>query len=261
MVSHIRLLCGITAMGFRDYFTRNTRKGQRNEELPVDNSEFPTSSNPQGLCPRCNKQSSFDFIGELPATFSTVTRISDYVENNKDYFDKVSSLVCRNCDQPTIVIEERLIGDSKDPSEFKGGRITWNGLFWWPFLNIENSEEIPDQISSTLNESRITHAVKCYRSSAVMARRTLEAIAHDKGETKGTLANRLESLTKKGVLSPALSDWAKEVRLIGNSGAHFDPLEEVTQDDSNQIIVFIEELIKYLYIMPSELDKRRKKAT
>ncbi|MFY0608595.1 MAG: DUF4145 domain-containing protein [Cyclobacteriaceae bacterium] len=249
----------MTAMGFKDYFSKKTKKGQRNEELPHEHSDFPTSSNPQGLCPRCNKQSSFEYIGELPATFGTATTIS-HGQNTKDYYDKVSSLVCRNCNQPTIVIEERLMGDSNDPSEFTGGAITWNGLFWWPFHNLEKTESIPSHIQSTLNESRTTHAVKCYRSAAVMARRTLEAIAHDKGESNGTLATKLNSLTERKILDSTLSEWAKEVRLIGNSGAHFDSIDEVSEDDSNQIIVFIEELIKYIYIMPAELEKRRKKA-
>jgi len=248
-------------MGFKNYFSSNTRKGKRNEDLPVDNAEFPTTSNPQGLCPRCNKQSSFDLIGELPATFGTTNRISEIIENKRDYYDKVSSLVCRNCDQPTIVIEERLIGSSKDPSEITGGSITWNGIFWWPFPNMENSPSVPENVSSTLNEAKITYSTKCFRSSAVMSRRTLEGIAFDKGETQGTLAKRLNELADKGILNSSLSDWAKEVRLIGNSGAHFDPINDVSEEDSNQIIIFIEELIKYLYIMPAELEKRRNKAT
>jgi Domain of unknown function (DUF4145) len=58
-----------------------------------------------------------------------------------------------------------------------------------------------------------------------MARRTLEAIAAEKGEVKGVLAERLKNLAASGVLVPRLADWAKEVRLVGNAGVHFDPMD------------------------------------
>ncbi len=90
-----------------------------------------------------------------------------------------------------------------------------------------------------------------------MARRTLEAITVDRGETKGTLAERLKALGAKGVLHPTLSDWAREVRLVGNTGAHFDPMDQVTVQDAQQLVNFIRELLKYLYELPAELRRRR----
>jgi hypothetical protein len=90
-----------------------------------------------------------------------------------------------------------------------------------------------------------------------MARRTLEAIAVDKGETAGTLAQKLQQLAEKGHLLPTLADWAKEVRLVGNSGAHFDPIDDVSIDDARQLVEFIRELAKFLYVLPFELNERR----
>ncbi|ASL44669.1 hypothetical protein bAD24_I14385 [Burkholderia sp. AD24] len=90
-----------------------------------------------------------------------------------------------------------------------------------------------------------------------MARRTLEAITIERGESGGTLAKRLQALTDKNMLPPTLADWAKEVRLIGNVGAHFDPLEDVEISDAEQLRDFIQELLSYLYILPSKLADRR----
>jgi len=64
-------------------------------------------------------------------------------------------------------------------------------------------------------------------------------------------------LITKGILDKNLGDWATEIRLIGNSGAHFYPIKDVDKHDAEQIILFIEELIKYVYVMPSEIAKRR----
>ena len=82
---------------------------------------------------------------------------------------------------------------------------------------------MPPQIGSAFSEAFTALEAGCPRASAAMARRTLEAIAVDKGETQGTLDQRLRNLAATGVLHPSLADWTKEIRLVGNSGAHFDP--------------------------------------
>jgi hypothetical protein len=122
---------------------------------------------------------------------------------------------------------------------------------------MQPSPDIPSEIADAFAESVTSLAANCPRASAVMARRTLEAITVDKGEVSGDLAGRLASLAAKGVLQPTLSDWAKEVRLVGNAGAHFDPIQKVSIDDARQLTDFVGELLKYLYELPSELARRR----
>jgi hypothetical protein len=45
------------------------RKGKSGEPLPEANDGPPDSHRPSGLCPRCDKQSSFEATGHLPITF------------------------------------------------------------------------------------------------------------------------------------------------------------------------------------------------
>jgi hypothetical protein len=90
-----------------------------------------------------------------------------------------------------------------------------------------------------------------------MGRRTVEAIAVDKGQAQGTLAERLQNLVGSSVLHPSLGDWAKEVRLLGNVGAHFDPATDVSEAEAAQLITFTRDLLRYLYELPAELRKRR----
>jgi hypothetical protein len=238
---------------------KKTEKGQRNEDLPETNEGYPDSEMPYGLCPRCNKQSSFDLLGALPATLSSNIRISQMIDNKPDSNDRVVSLLCRNCNQPVIVLEEKFVGDKAVKEGSSSGTIWWKGFFWWPFINIKFSPSIPEIIQHTLQEAKVTYATECYRASAVMSRRTLEAIAVDKGEIKGVLAQRIKNLKEKGFLDSNLGEWATEIRLIGNVGAHFDPIDDVDKNDANQIIIFIEELIKYIYIMPAKIANRRNK--
>lgn len=88
-----------------------------------------------------------------------------------------------------------------------------------------------------------------------MARCALEGIVVDQGEAKGPLVQRLRNLVAKGVLLPTLADWSKEVRLLGNDAVH-DLAVDVSMEDASQLVEFIRELAKYLYVLPHDLQKR-----
>jgi hypothetical protein len=235
------------------------RKGQRGEILPEENKELPDSYRPSGLCPRCSKQSSFEVVGSLPITIDYETHYIDHEgRRGHDPTDQVTSLICRHCNQGVVVIEERWVGDAPGRENRRGGgTITYRGIHWWPLPEAQLSSDIPTQIGEAFSEASTALMAQCPRAAVVMARRTLEAIAADKGEAKGPLAQRLDALSSKGVLHPNLSEWAIEVRLIGNTGAHFDPIQHVSMEDARQLFSFVRELLRYLYELPAELARRR----
>ncbi len=171
--------------------------------------------------------------------------------------DRVSSLICRHCRQGVVVVEEEWVGEAPKTKQKTGGLISHRGIHWWPLPETNLSDDIPAAIRPVFGEAAMALSANCPRAAAVMARRTLEAITVDKGETKGVLADRLRSLATKGVLLPTLADWAKEVRLIGNAGAHFDPMDTVSKEDAEQLLAFVRELLRFLYELPAELARRR----
>lgn len=93
-----------------------------------------------------------------------------------------------------------------------------------------------------------------------MARRTLEAMCAEQGISEKTLAQSVSALVAIGKLVPSLGDWAKEVRLVGNKSAHFDPFEDVAAEDVAQLLSFLIELLKFTYELPAELKRRRESA-
>lgn len=235
------------------------RRGNRGEVLPEDNKDLPDSHCPSGLCPRCGKQSSFENAGSLPVTINYDTYSVDYEgHRSHDSTDQVTSLICRHCNQGVVVVEEQWVGDVPVRENKRGGgTVTYRGIHWWPLPESQLSSDIPTEIAEAFAEASTALMAQCPRAAVVMARRTLEAVAADKGETKGTLAQRLDALNSKGILHPHLSEWAKEVRLIGNIGAHFDPIREVSVEDARQLFSFVRELLRYLYELPAELARRR----
>lgn len=71
----------------------------------------------------------------------------------------------------------------------------------------------------------------------------------------------MKNLNSKGILENTLYNWANELRLIGNDGAHSHD-QVVDQQDAKETIDFYDAFITYLYHLVNqyeELIKRRKK--
>lgn len=243
---------------FNIFRKSNVIKGTRNEDLPMTHEGLPDSYRPNGLCPRCGKQSSFEIIGELPVTFSGGIAYPSEGKPYKTYSDRVTCLLCRHCNQGVVVIEEEWIGDHPSRLGYeKGGEVSFRGVSWWPLPQSNPSKDIPNEITDIFSEAVTTYYAKAPRATVVMLRRTVEAFTVHFGEDKGNLAHRLQVLKDKNILQPSLSEWAKEIRLIGNQGAHYDPANRVTMEDAKQLMDFVEELMKYLFVLPAELNRRR----
>jgi len=137
----------------------------------------------------------------------------------------------------------------------------WKGIHWWPMPGAELSKDVPAEIADAFREATICFAANCYRASVTMSRRTVEAVTSDR-EThkKNDLKGGLEALAEKEKLQPALQEWAQEVRLIGNRGAHYNPLEQVSEEDARDLVNFIRELLKHIYELPAQLKRRRERS-
>ncbi len=233
------------------------RKGSRGEVLPEINEGLPDSLRQSGLCPRCGKQSSFEDQGHINVTYDNVYTANRDGSRSPIDLDRVTVLLCRHCNQGTVVVEEKWVADHPAREKASGGSISYRGIHWWPLPEVSVSGDIPEEIASAFTEATKTLYADCPRAAVVMARRTLEAVTVDKGETQGSLFDRLKKLAAKSVLSPDLADWAQEVRLIGNTGAHYDPLNQATLGEASELVGFLRELLRYLYELPAELKRRR----
>jgi len=231
-------------------------KGKRGEPLPEKHDGLPDSDVKAGLCPRCMKQSSFDVISTIPVTFDGGYIIEHSGSHIPTHSDQVSVLVCRHCRQGIVAVEEQYYEESSD-SKFGGKIIRHRGIYWWPLPSVEKSEEIPESIVEAFSEAERALAANCPRAAAVMARRTIEAVTDNLGKTSGTLYKRLEILKNEGTLHPTIYDWASGIRILGNVGAHYDPLQSISRDEASELIAFVRELLKYVYEFPARLGKMK----
>lgn len=87
---------------------------------------------------------------------------------------------------------------------------------------------------------------------AVLAGRTLEVLCTLEGAEGRTLVQRLDSLAKADKIPGPLAQMAQHLRQIRNLGAHPDE-DEVTTEDVNVIIDFLEAILEYVYVAPARV--------
>ena len=70
---------------------------------------------------------------------------------------------------------------------------------------------------------------------------------------------QIDEMAAKGLITSPLRQWAHEVRLGGNDGAHpdRDGLNDVTKQDADEIIEFTEQFLEHVYVMPAALAARQ----
>lgn len=233
--------------------------GKSKPQLPSESGEphtgLPDSTINEGLCPHCGNQSAFE-IGDSIGLLGT--EMTDGYKAHVEWHDRATVLTCRHCKNGVLVVEEQFVGDHSTRGGIKeSGEAYYKGKHWWPAPAITVDASVPRSVADTFAEAVACNHARCYRASVVMSRRTLEAVCTEQGHVKGDLNTRLLSLEGSGQLHKTLADWCHEVRTTGNAGAHFDPASSVDKRDSDALIGFIEELLKYLYDLPTTLLDRR----
>ena len=112
----------------------------------------------------------------------------------------------------------------------------------------------PEKVAKYFKEAKNNLDAGNYISSAIMARKTVEAAISPMTEKKLSLSASIKQLGTQGILTPALVEWAHEIRIIGNEAAHGD---DATPADAAQAVYFAEMLLLYLYTIPGMIAERR----
>jgi hypothetical protein len=173
---------------------------------------------------------------------------------NPPVTEQAAVLECMGCHQCTVVVERQVAPDGHAPR--------YEGLHWLPALGATDLDpDVPEPVRSAFSEGMRALSANCPRAAAVMFRGTLTAIVRDKGgeaaQKAPTLYQQLKAMEQEGTLHPSLVDWAAEIRLVGNAGAHFDELEPVEQAESSALARLCRLLITMAYETPASIRRAR----
>lgn len=167
---------------------------------------------------------------------------------------KWTLLQCPECSEPTLLQTHQVT-----KREYPGGGSwkTTTGAIkaLYPFEK-QVSPDLPEPIGKLYAEA-VKVRLLSPSSCAVLVRRTLEAVCKDKNAVGRTLADQLRNLADAGKVPQPLVDIARQLKQLGNLGAHFDVNDNVTSEDVPLILDFVELLLEYLYVAPAKIQAVR----
>jgi hypothetical protein len=218
----------------------------------------PGESSVVRKCPRCLDYRQFAAFGgsnNLPAP-----------KGAPDFFRRdVYIYACVVCKSPLMIDCQR-----------HGQPLRWinDEMRVYPAFEPRKEPVYPAIVSKAFFEAQLCASVRAWNAAAVMVRRAVEEACKEQGASaKLNLEKKIDDLAARHVITPSLQNWAHEVRLIGNDGAHGDKgitsedraaspedlLADVTEEDCDDAIAFAESLFEYLYVMPAKLSQRRRR--
>lgn len=124
-------------------------------------------------------------------------------------------------------------------------------------------EDVPERVETAfidgldvLSQGRWTLAAGSFRTTLDRATKLLWKEAEQNEDWPKDLSPRIQALRSKLDLPWAITDWAHQVRIVGNE---IHDLEDVTEDDAKDIAHFAEVFLTYTYTMPKRLENFRER--
>jgi Domain of unknown function (DUF4145) len=212
--------------------------------MSADLERMPTSLSPVGSCPRCGRHAHF-------------TKIADHalsLDESGNAIEQVVILRCAACNTSVVSIE--YCNKHADEGD------EWLGQHWWPMTGLATfGDGVPEPITSTFEEGIRAMAINAPRAAAVMFRATLAEIIEHKGSaaarSKDSLYEKLKQMSNDGTLHPSISEWAAEIRLLGNVGAHPEAQNAITNSESRELAQLTRQLIEFMYEIPAKIARAR----
>ncbi len=118
---------------------------------------------------------------------------------------------------------------------------------------------LPDDVLKAFQQGETNFDLAGHEeAAATMYRRALErALKFAHPDLKGSLKDKIKKLVASGILPSALGEWADEIRVVGNDGAHDD---DVDRDDLKAARMFCDSFLRYLITLPKEVEIRREQS-
>lgn len=118
----------------------------------------------------------------------------------------------------------------------------------YPIPHRPTAEEIPEPIKSEFEEASVCFAVGAHKACASMCQRVLESLCQNK-HLPG-----LDELLSDGVISQRLFEKATEIRLWAGIIKHKPLSEPVSQEDADELLVYLTSVLDHVYVEPKRLD-------
>lgn len=142
--------------------------------------------------------------------------------------------ICQFCKQPTYIRP-----DASFPSPVYGARV----------------DHLPPDVGSLYQQARDCTSANAFTPAVLACRKILMHIAVNLGAAEGKgFLEYVNFLAAKGYVPPNGQAWVDHIRDKGNEANHQILL--MTQQDAEELIDFVEMLIKFIYEFPNRVPKK-----
>ena len=120
-----------------------------------------------------------------------------------------------------------------------------------PGISFGNSvKNVSEELNKLYEEARSSTSNNCHTAAVLVCRKILMNIAVDQGAKENLrFIEYVDYLSKNGFIPPNGKHWVDHIRKKGNEANHEITLME--SKDSEELILFIEMLLKFIYEFPS----------
>jgi hypothetical protein len=156
----------------------------------------------------------------------------------------ITLVSCDTCGQALLFVQE----------DYGQGWDEMMGV--WPSATRYLSSAVPKPLRDEHNEARKCFDAKAYTAAAVMVGRTLEGVcAENKIQARNLIAS-LREMKEQGLIDERLYQWADELRVLRNEGAHYTG-SQVSREDAADALALSEALLDYMYVLAAKFDEFR----
>lgn len=200
------------------------------------------------MCPHCGAKA------HIEALWNECHKLQN---NDVEFYVVFRCKPCRKLILKTFCLEQNPYSDDEN-LEIKG----WDEMFPVSLddqLHKEEKEFIPSEILLDYQEALKCKTIAANRAGCAMFRRSLQgALVKLGADSKLELIKQIESL---GNLPKDIKDWAHQIRIFGNWGAHPDKdnLKDVDSSDVAEAHDFASKFLLYMFIMPEKVKLSREK--
>lgn len=203
-----------------------------------------------------------DFIGICPhcgAKAHLVMEHNDYhIARNGDQYNYIT-FRCKPCQRLSV----RVFHSKQNPysQDQMLEMESWTGEY--PAVNTTPNDKFiefaPEDVIADYTEGLICLANGADKAAVSMFRRAIQnAMLNLGADSKKDLINQIKGV---GSLTKDIQDWAQNIRIFGNWGAHpqDDNLKEIDHDLALEVKDFVDQFINYVYVMPGKVAAARDK--
>jgi len=183
-------------------------------------------------------------------------KVQHHSEKKKTNGHKIlnfDTLKCNNCAGYVMV----LWSATSDHHEVYDYRV-----LPWPLKITKYPVHWPETVGRYWLQAHQNIIQENWDAAALMARSALQVALRQNGAIGNNLNQEINDLASKGILPPIIEQWSHELRELGNESAHPTPETPATNSkDAQDIVSFLDFLMKYLYDLPYEIENYKKRKT